>query len=71
MRILAMGGGENGRPGKPYEIKKFDEEIVKMTGKNNPTFLFIAFTQNRLRMRKIIIMLFVIILLILNVNVNI
>lgn len=45
MRILAMGGGENGRPGKPYEIKKFDEEIVKMTGKTNPTFLFIAFTQ--------------------------
>ena len=35
MRILAMGGGENGRPGKPYEIKKFDEEIVKMTGKQN------------------------------------
>ena len=45
MRILAMGGGENGRPGKPYEIKKFDEEIVKMTGKKNPTFLFISFTQ--------------------------
>ena len=31
MKILAIGGGENGRPGKPYEIKKFDEEIVKMT----------------------------------------
>lgn len=45
MRILAMGGGENGRPGTLYEIKKFDEEIVKMTGKKNPNFLFIAFTQ--------------------------
>jgi len=45
MKILAIGGGENGRPGKPYEIKKFDEEIVKMTGKKNPNFLFIAFTQ--------------------------
>ena len=45
MRILAMGGGENGRPGKPYEVKEFDEEIVKMTGKKNPNFLFIAFTQ--------------------------
>ena len=45
MKIFAMGGGENGRPGKPYEIKKFDEEIVKMTGKHNPTFLFISFTQ--------------------------
>ena len=40
-----MGGGENGRPGKPYEIKIFDEEIVKMTGKKNPDLLFIAFTQ--------------------------
>ena len=45
MNILAIGGGENGRPGKPYEIKKFDEEIVKMTGKKNPNFLFISFTQ--------------------------
>ena len=31
MNILAMGGGENGRPGKPYEIKKFDEEIKEET----------------------------------------
>ena len=46
MKILAIGGGENGRPGKPYEIKKFDEEIVKMSEKQNPNFLFIAFTQN-------------------------
>ena len=45
MNILAMGGGENGRPGKPYEVKVFDEEIVKMTGKKNPNLLFIAFTQ--------------------------
>ena len=45
MRILAMGGGENGRPGTVYEIKKFDEEIVEMTGMQNPNFLFIAFTQ--------------------------
>ena len=45
MKILAIGGGENGRPGKPYEIKKFDEEIVKMTGKQNPNLLFVAFTQ--------------------------
>ena len=45
MKILAIGGGENGRPGTPYEIKMFDEEIVKMTGKKNPNLLFIAFTQ--------------------------
>lgn len=46
MKIVAIGGGENGRPGKPYEIKKFDEEIVKMTEKVNPNFLFISFTQS-------------------------
>ena len=45
MNILAMGGGENGRPGKPYEVKVFDEKIVKMSGKKNPNLLFIAFTQ--------------------------
>ena len=45
MNILAMGGGENGRPGKPYEVKLFDEEIVRMTGKKHPNLLFIAFTQ--------------------------
>ena len=48
MKIVAMGGGENGRPGKPYEIKVFDEEIVKMTGKKSPNFLFIAFTQKNI-----------------------
>ena len=46
MKILAIGGGENGRPGKSYEIKQFDEEIVKMPGKVNPNFLFISFTQS-------------------------
>ena len=45
MNILAIGGGENGRPGTPYEIKSFDEEIVRMTGKEHPNLLFIAFTQ--------------------------
>lgn len=47
MKIVAMGGGQNGRPGKPYETKSFDEEVVKMAGKDNPSFLFIAFTQKR------------------------
>ena len=40
-----MGGGENGRPGKPYEVKKFDEKVVELTGKESPNLLFIAFTQ--------------------------
>lgn len=45
MKILAMGGGENGRPGKPYEVKKFDEKVVELTEKQSPNLLFIAFTQ--------------------------
>ena len=45
MKILAMGGGENGRPGKPYEVKRFDEKVVELTGKESPNLLFIAFTQ--------------------------
>lgn len=45
MKVVAIGGGENGRPGKPYEVKKFDEEIVKFTNKEIPNLLFIAFTQ--------------------------
>lgn len=46
MKIVAIGGGENGRPGKPYEIKKFDEEIVKFTEKKKPNFLFIGLSQS-------------------------
>ena len=45
MKILAIGGGENGRNGTPYEIKKFDEEIVKMSNEKNPKLLFIGFPQ--------------------------
>ena len=50
MKIVAIGGGENGRIKSdgiraPYETKIFDEEIVKLTGKKKPKCLFIAFTQ--------------------------
>ncbi len=48
MKIIAIGGGENGRPGTSYEIKQFDEEIVKMSGSKNPKVLFISFTQKSL-----------------------
>ena len=48
MKIVAMGGGTNGRNGQPYEVKPFDEEIVNLTGKKNPNFLFIGFTQAKL-----------------------
>ena len=45
MKIVAMGGGENGREGTSYEIKKFDERVVELTEKHTPSLLFIAFTQ--------------------------
>lgn len=45
--IVAIGGGENGRVlsnGKKtiYDTKIIDEEIVALTNKKNPNFLFIA-----------------------------
>ena len=49
-KIVAIGGGENGRINskgikKPYETKKIDEEIVRISGKENPNFLFMAHSQ--------------------------
>jgi dipeptidase E len=41
VKIIAIGGGENGRPGKKYETKQIDEEIVRLSGKKNPKVLFI------------------------------
>jgi dipeptidase E len=40
-KIISIGGGENGRPGKKYETKKIDEEIVRLSGKEHPKVLFI------------------------------
>lgn len=45
MNIFCNWWGENGCPGTEYEIKKFDEEIVKMSGKNEPNLLFVSITQ--------------------------
>ena len=42
MRIVAIGGGENGRPGTAYETGPFDREILSLTGKRDPAFLFIG-----------------------------
>jgi dipeptidase E len=39
--IIAIGGGEIGRPGYPIETTKIDKEIIKLTGKKNPKLLFI------------------------------
>ncbi len=40
-KIIAIGGGEIGRPGYPVETTEIDKEIIKLTGKKNPKLLFI------------------------------
>jgi len=42
MKIVAIGGGEIGRPGYPVETTKIDKEILSLTGKKNPRLLFIS-----------------------------
>lgn len=49
-KIVAIGGGENGRRLKdgvyaPYETENIDKEVIKLTEKQNPNFLFIAHSQ--------------------------
>ena len=41
-KFVLVGGGNIGRGDTSYETKEIDEEIVKMTGKENPNFLFIG-----------------------------
>lgn len=41
MKLIAIGGGEIGRPGYPIETRKIDEEIIRLSGKIHPTLLFI------------------------------
>ena len=40
MKLMLIGGG-NTRAGE-WETKEIDEEIVKMTGKEKPNFLFVG-----------------------------
>ena len=40
-KIVAVGGGEIGRPGYSIETAKIDKEIIKLSGKKRPKFLFI------------------------------
>lgn len=42
MKLMLIGGGDVGRGNTTYETKIIDEEIVKMTEKENPNFLFIG-----------------------------
>lgn len=49
-KIVAIGGGFNGRLKSdgtydPYETGPMDQEIIRLTGKSNPNFLFIAHSQ--------------------------
>lgn len=50
-KIIAIGGGENGRLKSngihtPYETKQIDMEIINITGKQSPNFLFLGHSQN-------------------------
>ncbi|MEI7451965.1 MAG: Type 1 glutamine amidotransferase-like domain-containing protein [Candidatus Falkowbacteria bacterium] len=40
-KIIAIGGGEIGRPGTKIETCAIDREIIKSSGKTNPKLLFI------------------------------
>lgn len=42
MKLMLIGGGEIGKASTAYETKEIDEEIVKMSGKENPKLLFIG-----------------------------
>lgn len=49
-KLVAIGGGENGRLRSdgtrvPYETEKIDREIVRLTGKMSPNFLFLGHAQ--------------------------
>lgn len=49
-KIVAIGGGENGRISnsgekKPYETFEIDKEIIQLSGKEKPRFLLLAHSQ--------------------------
>ena len=51
-KIVAIGGGLNGRilsdgRKEPYETGPMDKEIIRLTGKEKPNFLFIAHSQSQ------------------------
>lgn len=55
-KIVAIGGGENGRTTfsgvkMPYELREIDTEIIRLTGKKTPNFLFLGHSQTDLNMR--------------------
>lgn len=40
-KIVALGGGEIGRPGYPVETAEIDLETIRLTGKKHPKLLFL------------------------------
>lgn len=42
MKLMLIGGGDIGRADTKYETGTIDEEVVKMTKKEEPNFLFIS-----------------------------
>lgn len=42
MKLMLIGGGDIGRADTKYETGTIDEEVVKMTNKEEPNFLFIS-----------------------------
>jgi len=45
-KIIAIGGGEIGRPGYPIETMEIDKEIVRISKKARPRFLFLPTASN-------------------------
>lgn len=45
-KIIAIGGGEIGRPGFSIETTKIDKEMILQTGKKNPRLLFVPTASN-------------------------
>ncbi|MBS3084025.1 peptidase E [Candidatus Pacearchaeota archaeon] len=41
MKIVAIGGGEIGRPGTKIETESIDKEVIRLSGKTHPKLLFI------------------------------
>lgn len=56
-KLVAIGGGENGRllennTYAPYETEPMDREIVNLTGKTNPNFLFVNHAMQSLEIQE-------------------
>lgn len=45
-KIVAIGGGEIGRPGYKIETTKIDREIIRLSGKKHPQVLFLPTASN-------------------------